>query len=111
MSDVIGINEERMNSMILDIGDCNDAIMSLFLQMEDVVDRTTQSYQCEAGNAFRNVFSETQTSFNTLQRNLEMYSSDLVRAKDNNAQIDSKALKLAIEAASNIRDISKKQII
>ena len=108
--DVIGINEENLNNLILELGNRNDTILDLFNQIEDKVINSQTFFKCESGNAFRTKFESIKAGFPQIKQNLEVYCTDLINAKTGNIEIDSTALRKAMNGAENLKDLTKKHL-
>ena len=77
---------------------CNDDLSKI----KNIVEKTTEFYQCENGNIFRNKFKEAQNMFPIVISNIENIARDLMKAKKSFiSQTDSIIENLSI-AESNI---------
>ncbi len=80
-SDVIGINEEKLDQLIIEIGDAADRINNKFNLLERLVADTSSFFECEVGDRYRNNFNLTKANFAIVNKNILAMSSELVKAK------------------------------
>ena len=110
MEDVIGINSERLDSLIFDIGNERDEISNILNSIEDTQSHLTECYKCPAGVNFATKFNGVATNFPQITQNLDVYAEDLIRAKSNNARLDFKAQTVANQAIIHLEDLTNKHI-
>ena len=102
MSDIIGIDENSMDTLILDIKDRIDLCNSLFNEIEDCVEKTLSSYSSSDKNLLGQKWDNLKASFPTLTSNLETITNDLVRAKNGYKVVDKIATTKVINSEDNI---------
>lgn len=79
--EVFGINEPKLDNLVLEIGEIAERIKAQFLELEDLVDGTVSFYECECGTNFRNSFAKLRQNFPIVNKNILCYSQDLVKVK------------------------------
>ncbi len=110
MNEVTGINEDRINNLILEIGNYQDEVSNIFNSIEDTVNNLYSGYVCEAGSVFSRKFDTMKRNFPTVKKNMETYAEDLIRAKDNTARVVTNASSVVQTGISNISDVTRKII-
>lgn len=106
-NEAIGINEELLNDMIIELGNYEEQISEIFNGMEDSVANALSSYECSSNSIFSQKFSELKNNFPQIKSNLETYQSDLIRAKDSNARINEENCRKFETAISNIGKVAQ----
>lgn len=106
--DVIGINEDALNSLIVELGNYEEQLVDILNGMEDAVSNAMPFFKCDASNIFVDKFNNIKNNFPLIISNLETYQADLIRAKDNNARIDEETCKKFELAIGNIGKVAKK---
>lgn len=81
--DVIGINEQAIEKLILDVYDYADRINNILNAMDDVVQGTTSYFNDDSSNNFRHKFEQLKINFPIVNHNIQTYGEDLVRLKNN----------------------------
>ena len=110
MEDVIGTNDERMDSLILEIGNERDSISNILNSYEDAMSRVGDYLKCPAGEIFVNKFQTLQKNFSQITANLDVYCEDLIRAKTNGSNIDFSATTVANQAIVHVDDFTNRNI-
>ena len=87
-TDVFGINEDKLDRLILDISDAADRINSKFNLLNRLVEETSNYFVCDSGNRFRNAYSLTKENFSIVNKNIATITSDLVKAKSRLHKVD-----------------------
>lgn len=80
-TDVFGVNEPKLDLLVLDIGETAERISNKLNLIDKLVYDTSSFYECESGNVFRANFEKIKDNFPVVNRNILAYSADLVRAK------------------------------
>ena len=80
-TDVIGINEEKLDQLIMEIGDIADRINNKFNLLENLVSESSSFFECEAADRYRNNFNLIKVNFAIVNKNILAMSSELVKAK------------------------------
>lgn len=81
-TDIFGVNEPKLDKLVLDIGETAERISNKFNLIEQLVCDTSLFYECESGNVFRTDFEKIKDNFPVVNRNILTYSADLVRVKE-----------------------------
>jgi hypothetical protein len=110
MEDVIGVNDENMNSLILEIGNERDSISNIFNSFEDSMSHVAECLKCPAGETIVRKFQDIQKNFSQITNNLDVYGEDLIRAKANGARIDFKATTVVNQAMVHVDDFTNQSI-
>ncbi len=82
-ANTLGVNEEKISKLVLDINEYLDKIDQTFNYMEETVDQVSTSFQCDAGEKFQSQFNETKKNFKIVHNNIASYSNDLIQVKSN----------------------------
>lgn len=102
MNDTIGINEDMLNSLIIELGQYEDQLSDIFNNMEESAINAGTNFKCEGGKLLSQKFESIRNCFPQIKNNLETYQADLIRAKDSNSRIDEEVCRKFEEAISNI---------
>lgn len=81
-TEIFGINEPKLDYLVLDIGETADRISNKLNLIDKLVYDTTSCFECESGNVFRTNFEKVKDNFPVVNRNILNYSVDLVKAKE-----------------------------
>lgn len=101
-----GINEEKLDKLVIEIYDYADKIKLLLNEVDDLVAETNNFYICDNGNDFRNKFNTLKTNFTIVNGNIISYAEDLVNAKISFQKIDSDMSIKTREEAKKVIDTS-----
>lgn len=74
---VIGINDELLKKLILEIYEYRDKVSKLLEDAEILVDSTNSFYNSNDGVNFRNKFKTFSANFPTFLENIRSYGEDL----------------------------------
>ncbi len=108
MNDTLGINEEMLNSLIIELGQYEDQLSDIFNNMEESSINASNNFKCEGGKTFALKFESIKSCFPQIKSNLETYQSDLIRAKDSTSRINEVVCRKFEEAVSNIGQSANK---
>lgn len=89
---LVGINEGKLDSLILQIHDYAERINNKFNLLEQLVYDSQSFFQCDVGDEFRTKFGETKSNFTIVNKNILNIASDLVRVKENYINTNDKAI-------------------
>ena len=89
---VIGVDEDGIDNLILDINDKIELCNSILNNIEDCVDNVLVKYKTNDKALMQQKFESLKSNFPILINNLESYSSDLVRVKNGFYTADEKAV-------------------
>lgn len=81
--DVVGINEQILDKLILDIYDYADRINRTLNSIEDVVAGSSSYFNDDVANSFRYKFEQLKLNFPMVNHNILSYANDLVKVKRN----------------------------
>ena len=76
-SNIIGINDESLKKLILDIYDCRDKISKILEDAEIIAESTNLFYKTADGEEFRNQFKKLSANFPVFINNIKSYGEDL----------------------------------
>lgn len=76
-----GINETKLDKMILDLRNYVEKINRTLNQISEVVDDTKNYFSSQSGNLYRKKYSLLEANFSTIKNNLLSYSDDLLKVK------------------------------
>lgn len=76
-----GIEEKKIDRLVLDIVDYTEKINSTLNQIDDVMSTIKDYYVCENATMFEKKFTTLRDNFAIVQKNLLSYSTDLVKVK------------------------------
>lgn len=102
-TDTVGINEFKLDQLVLDINSSALKIKNKLDEISDLVEGSKVYFDCESGNMYRDKFKNVKGTFPIVNKNIINISNDLVSAKAriNNAE---SAVKTAfIEASQDIK--------
>lgn len=110
MSDVFGINEVALDSVVLSISNHNDDLAEALNKIDDVVDTIDDCLKADFLVNFKNKFALMRANNSIIQANVQIYCSDLVRVKSGMFVIEKDALNKAISSCNSIFEVGKKNI-
>ena len=76
-NNIIGIKEDELKKLILEIYDCRDKISKILETAELLVDDTKNYYKSDDGDLFRKKFALFVNNFDILLKNIKSYGDDL----------------------------------
>ena len=88
-NNVIGINEENLSALINELNNYIEDISKTFNDMDDIIEGTNATFQGEAGDALRNKYDYIKLNFPRILNNLESYTKDLVKIRNNYVSFES----------------------
>ena len=78
---VVGINEQKLDQLVLDIIDASTRIKSKLDKIEMLVDETSTFYNCSAADNYRSKFNDFKSNFSIVNKNFIDMSNDLLNVK------------------------------
>lgn len=78
---LVGINEAKLDSLILQIGEFAERINNKFNLIEQLVSESSSYFQCDPGTDFRLKFNSTKSNFEIVNKNILNMAADLVSVK------------------------------
>ena len=76
-SNIIGVNSEKLKSLILEIYDYRDKISKILDDSSILIDSTSEFYSTNDGDEMRKKFKKYEEYFTTFLTNIENYGKDL----------------------------------
>ena len=104
MENNIGINEEKLDKLILDIYNYCEKINVTLNQVSDVVEDTKVFYTGDVADSFRKKFSLYSSNFLNIRANLCSYADDLIKLKSKINLIDYNSASTVKRSANSIDD-------
>lgn len=90
MKNMIGINEQKLDRLILDIYDYCDKINNTLNQITEVVEETGNFYKGELASTYRKKYRVFRSNFSVMRKNFVSYATDLTKIKNRMNTIDDK---------------------
>lgn len=81
MEKIAGINERRLNFLVLEIRECAEKINKISNQLRDITYDTKTCFKSELGDEFRKKCNLSLDEFNTINKNILNYAQALVNTK------------------------------
>jgi len=91
---LIGINEGKLDSLVLEIYDSAERINNKFNLLEQLISDSQNYFDCKEGNEFRTKFNNTKSNFSIVNKNILNMASDLVKVKATMKKTNSEAIDL-----------------
>lgn len=104
IQDVRGINEEKIDYLILDIYDYADRINQILNNIDELILKSNDYYNCESNVIFVNHYKELSFNSQILKQNILTTASDLVKAKHHYNNINDELKKVALQGINNINN-------
>lgn len=79
---VVGVNEQVIDKLILDIYDYADRANIILNSIEDIIDNVPSYYVDSCSNNFRYNYEQLRQNFPIVVNNIKSYASDLVKVKN-----------------------------
>lgn len=76
-----GINEIKIDKMVLDLRNYVEKINRTLNQISEVVDDTKNYFLSQSGNLYRTKYDLLEANYSTIKNNLLSYSDDLLKVK------------------------------
>lgn len=93
MQNELGINEEKLNSLILDIYNYSEKINKTLNQISEVVDKTKKIYSSKEADLYRNKYENFRVNYVNVIKNINRYAEDLILVKQKYSNFDINASK------------------
>ena len=77
-SGVIGINEDELSNLALEISDYSDRISEIFDKIDVQMERVSNNYQGPSSDAIINYYKELKPRYEIVKNNINGYSEDLI---------------------------------
>lgn len=99
--DMTAVNEEKIDSCILEMTSYIERIKTVFSRIDDVMNRTEKFYRCENADSIRNKYSLFRDNYNVIVMNFMGYVDELKAVKLGfgkfNDELSAKISKTALE--------------
>lgn len=76
-----GINEEKLNKLILDIYDYSEKINNTLNSISDLVMKTKDYYNSKEAELYRKKYDDYKTNYVNIIKNINSYADDLLTLK------------------------------
>lgn len=93
MQNELGINEKKLNSLILDIYNYSEKINKTLNQISEVVDKTKKIYSSKEADLYRNKYENFRVNYVNVIKNINRYAEDLILVKQKYSNFDINASK------------------
>ena len=100
--ELFGINEQKLNELVLEINDCAARINTKFNLIDGLVSDTSSYFKCESADAFRSNFEILKENFTVVNKNIVTMSNDLVKVKTRISTVDEQNIKDFNQAKKDI---------
>ena len=91
MEKLAGINEQRLNLLVLEIREYAERINKISNQLRDLTFETNTCFKSELGDEFRKKCNLSLNEFNAINKNILNYAQALINAKSKYDNIGDKA--------------------
>ena len=75
---VMGINEEELSSLALEISDYSDRVSEIFDKIDVQMERLSNNYQGPSATTIINYYKNLVPNFERIKNNINSYSEDLI---------------------------------
>ena len=79
--DTFGINEARIDKLIMEIFDYANRVNKIFNQADDLIEKSKAFYDCDSGRKFREKYVSLSDNYRTINQNLLSYARELTTVK------------------------------
>lgn len=80
-NEVVGVNEAGIDALILEINECLEKINIHYHNIYDLVEKSTQYFDCDCGKKFRDYFTKLDANYDIIKNNILSYTNDLINVK------------------------------
>lgn len=102
MNNTSGINDEKLDSLVLDIYDYADRINQILNNIDELISMSNEYFKCESADQLKKRYQELELSFPVLKQNILNCANDLVKAKYSYQDIDSNVKQVVLQGISKI---------
>lgn len=78
---LVGVNEDKIDKLVLDIYDYIERINNVLNNMENEMDKTASCFDCSAGRDLRSRFNEQKSMFPIIRENFMKDAELLIKVK------------------------------
>ena len=108
-SKTIGMNETGIDTLAMDTMQVAMIANDYLNKIIDIMNKTKEHFQCEAGDMIRQRFNELSADFPNVIKNIENYAYSLKKAKTRKLEGVQDAIISLKQATANVNEIIKKQ--
>ena len=98
--DAVGINEDKINSLVLDIYDYIEKINAILSNIDNEMEKTSTCFKFKTGDSLRKKYSDLRANYSIINKNLMGYTEKLIKVKSKTNEF-SKDLKTQIVSEAN----------
>lgn len=81
--DISGINESGIDILISEIYDCDESLKKEMNTLDDLVSSTSEFYQCDTANKYRNRYTSIKDNFEQMNKNILGLVDEMSNVKNN----------------------------
>lgn len=83
MENITGINEQKIDKLVLDIYAYADRVKQILGEVERIVENTSSVYKTDSASEFISDFNLNKQKFDTIAKIILSYSEDMINVKAN----------------------------
>lgn len=102
MNQASGINEERLDSLVLDIYDYAEKVNQILNSIDEIIVKSSGYFKCESADKIRIHYQELEGSGITLKQNILNCANDLVKAKYRYQELNDDIKIIALQGINKI---------
>ena len=102
-TEMIGINELKLDQLVLDINTSALKIKNKLDTISDLVNSSEQFFDCASGDLFRDKFNGVSSSFSTVNKNIMNISEDLLKVKARLYNVETDVKNAFVEASQDMK--------
>lgn len=102
MPDVRGINEEKIDYLVLDIYDYAERVNQILNNIDELMIKSNEYYNCESNQTIINHYKELSFNFPVLKQNILTTANDLVKVKHHYSNANDEAKRITLQGINNI---------
>ena len=106
---VVAMNETGVDTLATETMQLAMIANDYLNKIIDIMNKTKEHYQCEAGDELRKRFNELSTDFPIVVQNIENYAYSLKKAKAKRLEGVQDAIVNLKQATTNVQDLIKNQ--
>lgn len=102
MGNISGINEVKLDNLVLDIYDYTDKVNQILNNIDELILKSSNYFKCDSSDYIRNRYQQLAFNYTTLKQNMLNCANDLIKVKHHYQNIDSDVKQVAQKGISNI---------
>lgn len=102
MNQASGINEERLDSLVLDIYDYAEKVNQILNSIDELIIKSNTYFKCESADKVRTHYQELDSSSTMLKQNMLNCANDLARVKYRYQEMNDDIKKIALQGMNKI---------